>query len=268
MPPAPPIFSLDVFISAMTLRWLRRPDMSRKITVKVFLDQQQQLALIWALMLSVASGGLFATSGLNLHRMDHNGSIAMRIFGHLCGFFFCSGVMAFVFAVFGSLLLMMAARNTPTDHEFLAFYTILGPTLPSLPMLMGMYGVVASFFGLIAFFGLLFSEEYTWCCLAVCSLSFPVVWYALMALTRAVEAMEGVVGEHRVPIVTSADDIYDKLRDYYLECGSLQTLQRAEFLESIGCVDSGSAIASLAKTIYDDWMKKKIQGLLRQDPGF
>mmetsp|Transcript_133494 Transcript_133494/g.386423 ORF Transcript_133494/g.386423 Transcript_133494/m.386423 type:complete len:328 (-) Transcript_133494:129-1112(-) len=264
-----PVLSWKVFFSAMTLRWLRCPDLSRKkMTVKVFLHQQQNLALIWALLLSVASSGMFGMAGLDFQHAHPSAGIFLQTLMHMCGFFFCSSVIAFVFAVFGSLLLMMAARSTPTDHEFLTLYMMMGETLASLPMLMGMYGVLAAFLGLIAFFGILFSEHYTYCCLTVCAISFPMVWYALMSLTRAVLSMGEIVGENRRPTVSNAQDIYAKLRDYWMECGSLEVVQRAEFLESIGCVDSESALSKLAKSIFDDWISKKIQSMILEEPGF
>lgn len=103
-----PPLSCDVLLSALTLSWLRRPDMRRKVTQKVFVEQQQSFALIWGLLLSVASSGMFTVNSLPMSAHGEKGMV-LRLLEHLCGFFFCSAIIAFVIAVFGCLLLIMAA---------------------------------------------------------------------------------------------------------------------------------------------------------------
>merc|ERR1711972_378565 len=182
------------------------------------------------------------------------------IMGHLTGFFFCASTILFTFSTFGTVFMLLATQSMQAGFQFAQMQELMGPTLMQLPLYFGAFGTLTSFIGLISWFMMMFSEHYTFCCLATCAASFPLAGYGMLKLTQAVLTVRktaAMVKSHAFASV-SGEDVYQELRNYVVKekKGDFSRVQRGEFLERFGAnvaTHSGYVVHMLASRIFDEW---------------
>lgn len=180
----------------------------------------------------------------------------------------CFGVLGLLTATGGYVLLIIGGTEMHNKHDFQRWAQHLGIFIRT-PLLVAMVSGVSVYSGIVLYFILVNAgEHFTWTCIIVCAvlLFLPIMTYAM----TLVWAILNVEYNDKCQAIEDCDEdhIYEALKKYFIhEChGKLNKICRDEFLFRF--YPSGEVPAKLAEKIFDDWLEKKLNAKLRQDPGF
>lgn len=235
-----------------------------KVNREDLLNEWTNIAIICGLCAALSGSGMFAAFSMQPFLVEANPLVQKA---YLIAW--CVATLGFTTAMLGYIGLMIGLTECRSRAEFIEWVRNIG-SYARIPLCLALMSAASLYLGICFLFWIQCGIALTIQCVVTCIvlLCLPGV-VGFTVLVWAVLKTRHKIFYKSIPMADCDPDfIYSELRKYFLEeCnGKLGLLSRDVFMHRFRV--HGEVGDQLVAKIYDHWLNKKLDALVREDVGF